>query len=313
MSQTITNPIIDPGADPWVVRHQGAYYYCHAGPRDSIRVRKASSLTQLGQAPPVSVWQAPSSGPFSRELWAPELHWYRERWYIYVAADDGNNAHHRMIALVSEGSDPQGVFSLVGKLELTPDRWAIDGTLLQHEGKLYFIWSGWEGTENIAQHLYLCPMRDPVTPSGPRVRISSPTYAWEQRGSGGPGKLPTINEGPQVLQRGKTTHIIYSASGSWCDDYCLGRLTLSSGGEPLNPAHWHKHPEPVFEKTDKIFGPGHCSFVDNWIVYHTARHSGAGWDRVVRAQPFAWNGDIPVFGKPQDSVTGEKNPRLWPT
>ena len=148
------------------------------------------------------------------------------------------SAYHKAL----RGSDPQGAFSRVGKLELTPDHWAIDGTLLVHEGKLYFIWSGWEGTENVAQHLYICPMRDPVTPSGPRVRISSPTYAWEKRGSGGSGKLPTINEGPQVLQKGKTTHVIYSAAGSWCDDYCLGRLTLQSGGSPLNPAHWHKHP-----------------------------------------------------------------------
>lgn len=292
-------PLIDSGADPWVIRYQGSYFYCHAGPQNSIVVRKATELTGLAHAPEVIVWRAPAIGPFSRELWAPELHHYKDRWYIYVAADDGDNAKHRMVVLVSEGNNPQGPFTLGGKLALTPDRWAIDGTLLQQGDKLYFIWSGWAGSENIAQHLYICPLQDPMTPSGPRVRISSPTYAWETRGSGGPDKLPTINEGPQVLQQGARTHVIYSAAGSWCDDYCLGRLTLELGGDPLNPAHWHKHPEPVFEKNETIFGPGHCSFVDNWIVYHAARHSGAGWNRVIRAQTFTWNGDTPVFGTPR--------------
>lgn len=292
-------PLIDSGADPWVIRYQGSYFYCHAGPQNSIVVRKATELTGLAHAPEVVVWRAPATGPFSRELWAPELHHYKDRWYIYVAADDGDNAKHRMVVLVSEGNNPQGPFTFGGKLALTPDRWAIDGTLLQQGGKLYFIWSGWAGSENIAQHLYICPLQDPMTPSGPRVRISSPTYAWEKRGSGGPDKLPTINEGPQVLQQGARTHVIYSAAGSWCDDYCLGRLTLELGGDPINPAHWHKHPEPVFEKNETIFGPGHCSFVDNWIVYHAARHSGAGWNRVIRAQTFTWNGDTPVFGTPR--------------
>jgi hypothetical protein len=44
----------------------------------------------------------------------------------------------------------------------------------------------------------------------------------------------------------------------------------------------------------------HCSFVDNWIVYHCARESGSGWDRVVRAQTFTWDGPFPVFGEPQE-------------
>jgi GH43 family beta-xylosidase len=70
----------------------------------------------------------------------------------------------------------------------------------------------------------------------------------------------------------------------------------------LEPSAWQKHPEPVFAKTEAIFGPGHCSFVrdgkQDWIVYHAARHAGSGWDRVIRAQPFTWKGDTPELGKP---------------
>jgi GH43 family beta-xylosidase len=299
--------ILGPGADPWVVRHEGCYLWCRSE-NHGVALRVADTLEGLANAPSQPLWQAPAIGPYSKEIWAPELHFYGDRWYVYVAADDGENANHRMIALRSEGTDPLGPYTCLGPLALTPDRWAIDGTLvdlsetsplLGGRGQaLYFVWSGWEGSENVAQHLYICPMADPVTPAGERVRISSPEYDWERRGSGGPGNLPTINEGPQVLQRNGTTHLIYSAAGSWCDDYCLGRLTLPPGADPLDAGAWQKHPEPVFQRTDTIFAPGHCSFVDDWIVYHTARHSGAGWDRIVRAQPFTWDRDTPVFGKP---------------
>ncbi len=292
----VTNPICS-GADPWMIRHEGRFLYCHTL-GDGVAVRQASSLGALGEAAPRRIWQAPDSGPYSREIWAPELHFYRDRWYVYVAADDGDNANHRTIVLRSETGDPLGPYVTLGKLALTPDRWSIDCTLLERSGRLYAIWSGWEGVENVAQNLYICPLDDPFTPSGERVRISTPDFEWEKRGSGGPGNLPTINEGPQVLLKNDTTHVIYSAAGSWCDDYCLGRLRLAPGDDPLDPTAWKKHPEPVFQKTESIFGPGHCSFVDNWIVYHSARHSGAGWDRVIRAQEFTWDGDIPVFGKP---------------
>jgi GH43 family beta-xylosidase len=287
--------ILCAGADPWVVSHEGRFIYCHAH-HNGVAVRVAETLEGIGDARVQVIWKAPDSGPYSKEIWAPELHFYNDRWYVYVAADDGDNANHRMIALHSDTL--LGPYDFAGPLALTPDRWAIDGTLLALGEQLYFVWSGWEGQENVAQHLYICPMQDPLTPSGERMRISSPEYAWETRGSGGPGNLPAINEGPQVLQRNGITHLIYSAAGSWCDDYCLGRLTLAPGANPLDADAWKKHPEPVFQKTERVFGPGHCSFVDNWIVYHSARSSGSGWDRVIRAQKFTWDGDVPNFGRP---------------
>ena len=295
---TLTNPICT-GADPWVIRHEGQLILCQSV-GNGVAIRRSETLEGLATATPELLWQALESGPFSQEIWAPELHFHQGRWYVYVAADDGDNANHRMIVLHSENL--LGPYVFMGKLALAPDRWAIDGTLVPFDGMLYFLWSGWEGFENTEQHLYICPMSDPLTPSGARVRLSSPGLAWEKRGSGGPSKLPAINEGPQVLERNGTLHIIYSAAGSWCDDYCLGRLSLAPGGDPLDSSAWQKHPTPVFEKTETVFGPGHCSFVSDGkqdvIVYHSARHSGAGWNRVIRAQPFTWKGDIPEFGKP---------------
>lgn len=291
------------GADPWVLKHGDAYLYCRST-GDRIELRRASILRGLADAAPVAVWKGNSGGKWSKELWAPELHRIDGVWTIYVAADDGRNENHRMIVLQREEDDPLGAFRFLGPLRLDPDRWAIDGTWcdLGDRGR-YFLWSGWDGERNVAQHLYICPMRTATGPAGPRVRISSPEFDWERRGSGGPDRLPTINEGPQILRRDGWLHVIYSASGSWCDDYCLGRLSLPPGRDPLDPTAWIKHPEPVFSRTDAVLGPGHASFTTtpdgtDWIVYHSARKTGSGWDRQVRLQPFRWDGVHPVFGRP---------------
>lgn len=295
-AETFTNPI-GPGNDPWVIRWHDQYYLCSSG--GGIRVAKAAKLQNIARSPRVVVWTPPATGMWSKELWAPELHYLAGKWYIYVAADDGNNANHRMHVLEGTTQDPQDPFVFKGRIAVPTDRWAIDGTVMTLAGKPYFIWSGWEGTANVRQNLYIAAMANPWTLSGDRVRISSPGLEWEQRGG-----MPHINEGPQALQRGKDTFIIYSASGSWSDYYCLGQLRLT-GADPLDSSAWTKHPKPVFSPTDKVFGPGHCAFTkspdggEDWIVYHAAVTSGSGWNRNIRIQEFDWNPDgSPAFGTP---------------
>lgn len=301
-----TNPIVASGADPWVVLWEKAYYYCYTR-RDAIHVRKAATLAEIGAGARATVWTAPDRGPYSKNVWAPELHRLGSRWYVYFAADDGENANHRMYALEGETREPQGKYRFAGKVAARTDRWAIDGTVGELNGHLYFVWSGWEGVENVRQGLYIAAMSDPLTLVGDRACISVPEHPWEKVGPAWAGKkdFPAgVNEGPEFLTHGGKTHVIYSANGSWGDDYCLGRLTYL-GGNPLDRRSWRKTSEPVFAGTDKVISPGHASFVtspdgkEDWIVYHAAKKAGAGWDRDVRAQKFAWNADnSPRFGRP---------------
>lgn len=294
----ITNPIVASGADPWVIRHADAYHLCQSR-RGAIWVSRFTRLREIGADRGKQVWSPPEGTDYSRGLWAPELHFLRGRWWIYVAADDGDNANHRMYVLEGSSMDPRDEFRFKGRIAAPTDRWAIDGTVLEMpDGRLYFIWSGWEGFENVAQHLYIAPMSNPWTISGERVRISSPELPWELHGR------PLINEGPEVLWHGDRLFLIYSASGSWADDYCLGQLAWT-GGDPLDAGSWVKHPTAVFSRTKDVFGPGHCSFVkspdgaEDWIIYHSAKFSGAGWNRRINMQRFGWTADgSPDFGLP---------------
>ncbi len=191
-------------------------------------------------------------------------------------------------------------FQYLGKISDKSDKWAIDGTVLVFNQQLYFVWSGWEGDTNVQQNLYIAQMDNPTTISSARRRISAPNHEWEKRGA--VNGLPTINEGPQVIQDSGKVFIVYSASGSWSDYYCLGMLELT-GDNPLLPDAWIKHEQPVFEGTDCVISPGHPSFLkigtQDYIVYHHTRIKGGGWqNRQVKIQPFYWQNFKPVFGTP---------------
>jgi len=297
---TFTNPIVksQDAADPWMVYRAGYYYFTFTlGNR--IEIWKSATITGVEQGTRVTVWQAPPTGTQCCNIWAPELHFINGRWYIYYAADDGNDINHRMYVLESTGDDPQGTYINKGKINAPTDRWAIDGSVLRKpDGSLYFIWSGWTNPNPGPQNIYIAPMSNPWTISGERTLISSPTNSWERIGW-------AVNEGPQALQKGGKTFIVYSASGGSTPDYCLATLT-NTDGNFLNPGSWQKSPGCVFARTDTVFGPGHNSFVkspdqtEDWIIYHArdaAFHTWAG--RTARAQKFNWTADgTPDFGRP---------------
>jgi GH43 family beta-xylosidase len=110
---------------------------------NNLTIWKTRSLPELKNAEKKIVWRPPSSGPYSHEIWAPELHLFDGKWYIYFAADAGTNHSHRLWVLENAANDPlKGEWTLKGKLADSTDRWAIDGTVFENSGRLYAAWSG---------------------------------------------------------------------------------------------------------------------------------------------------------------------------
>jgi GH43 family beta-xylosidase len=271
------------------------------------------------------VWEPPTSGWNRDQIWAPELHQVRGRWHIYYAASDGQNRNHRMGVLQALSDDPQGAYLDRGQLYTgdhienqeplvqTNNRWAIDGTVLELDDQLYFIWSGWEGELDV-QHLYIAPMRDACSVTGNRVRLcDNDTHLWERVGDDAMQR--GLHEGPQILVRNGRVFLIYSCSGSWQPTYKLGMLWMDRGADPLESQSWNKWPRPVLRSTEDVFGVGHCCFTrspdnsEDWILFHSKLRRREGWERLVRAQPFIWREDgFPFFGQPVSSGT----PMPWP-
>ena len=311
-TKTFTNPLLPSGADPWVIYHKGYYYYTNSL-QNKLNIWKVKNLADLASAEKKTVWAPPSGTQYSRELWAPELHYLNNKWYLYFAADDGSNNNHRLYVLENAAADPlTGNWVFKGKVGDATNKWAIDGSVFTHKGQLYMIWAGWEGDENGQQDLYIAKKKNPYTIDGPRVKISSPLYDWEKNGDLHDANNPphvNVNEGPEVLKHGDKIFLIYSASGCWTDFYALGMLTAKTNSNLLDPRSWTKSAEPVFKKSEEngVYAPGHNSFfkspdgTEDWIIYHANSKPGQGCGgfRSPRMQKFSWNKDgTPNFGIP---------------
>ncbi|MCL2014010.1 MAG: family 43 glycosylhydrolase, partial [Oscillospiraceae bacterium] len=320
-----TNPLMNRSGtaplganDPWVIYDDrpGFECYYYVWSNSGVRVAKMDDFYNLADNYNVSgqyrqAWS--DSGLYYGGVWAPEMFLFEndpndiedDRWVTYAAAltQNNNNESRRMIACVSSTNDPMGQWEAPVTMNITPDRWAIDGTVMRYNGKNYFIWSGWDGTVDVEQITYIAEMSSPTELATERVMISRPDQSWEQLGG-----RPWINEGQVWVERNGKHYILYSGSGSWSDDYCVGVLALT-GDNPLDPAHWTKHPTPILEKSVDMqesgvgmYGPGHPSVTTSrdgrdWLVYHANVNGGSGWSgRSAWIQLMLWDdNDFPVI------------------
>jgi GH43 family beta-xylosidase len=307
-SSTFRNPILNSGPDPWVIFRDG-YYYEMNTTGVNLTIRKSRDLSDIRHAERKVVWVPPPNQPYSAQLWAPELHFVRGKWYIYFAADSGRNETHRNWILENAAADPlSGEWVFKGHLTDKTNRWAIDPSVFEDGGRLYALWSGWPGKRNGTQNLYIAEMENPWTIRTKRVKVSSPHFDWERIGAENPPYV-AVNEGPEVVKHGEKLYLVYSASGCWTDHYALGFLTAAAGSDLLNPHSWKKSREPVFSSNPEghAYSPGHNGFfksldgTQDWIIYHANPEPGLGCRnaRSTRIQPFTWKADgSPDFGTP---------------
>jgi GH43 family beta-xylosidase len=305
-AHTFTNPLLSSGPDPWIIKKDNIYYYTHTlGNR--IALWKTTKVSELKNALVQTIWTAPTAGANAKNVWAPELHYLDNKWYMYYTAGSGDLSTQRTFVLENTSADPlNGTWTDKGQIgDPAANVFAIDATVFSYNGKNYFLWSGQASEADKTQRIYIARMTNPWTLETSRSLISSPQYSWEMVGA-----PPSVNEGPECLKSpaGKV-FLVFSASGCWTDDYALGMLTLKEGGDPLKAEDWTKSPAPVFSKeaTSSAFSPGHNSFfksvdgTEDWILYHANSQSGqaCGDNRNPRMQKITWNADgTPNFGKP---------------
>ena len=294
--RTFKNPIIENSdkcntSDPYIIFHNGTYYHCY-GNKSGVYVTKAKRIEDIEKGETKRVYEYLQDGITDFDWYAPELHLIDGVWYIYGSPDVGNG-FHSMSVLENKNADPTTPFENKGVIRGLEGQWTLDGTVLKYKDKNYLIWSS-------GKALVISRLVTPWKIEDEGTVIGQLEYDFEKRNG-------EVMEGPAVLKRHGRIFLIYSVNDSKTDDYALGLMEMK-GEEPTKKESWKKHPIAVFQKTEEVFGPGHCCFTkvldgDEWkdyIVYHANLETGSGWGgRSVWAQEVEYDEkDFPEFGKP---------------
>lgn len=280
------NPFIPERADPYITKGPDGYYYFTASypmkrdddPEgyDRVILRRAKHIEDLSTAEEITIWKAEDNCLSHRFIWAPELHYIQNKWYVYYAGSCRTDNYWAFDChvLECEGADPYtDKWIEKGRFQKTPEDtfsftgFSLDMTYFEANGRAYVIWA--QHSEVKISCLYIGEV-DPAAPwrliSLPML-LTQPEFDWETQ------RFP-VNEGPAVLKHADKLYVCFSASGTG-PEYCVGLLEADITADLLTPQSWKKYPRPILSSQDLSgeYGPGHNSFIkdedgNDLIVYH---------------------------------------------
>lgn len=279
MNKTVkyNEPWILQRADPYVYKHiDGTYYFTASVPAyDTIVLRSAKTLAGLAEAEEKVLWKKHESGPMSKHIWAPEIHYLFGKWYIYFAGGEMEDEWEiRPYVLECQGDNPmkdewieKGKMVRAKEDEFSFEAFSLDATVFENKGKWYYIWAEKVGVGKQISNLYIAEMENGYTLKTVQELLTTPDYDWERHGF-------WVNEGPGIIKHDGKIFMTYSASETGIQ-YCVGMLSADEDAELLDPRSWTKERYPVLATNEEkgIYGPGHNSFTkdeegNDIIVYH---------------------------------------------
>lgn len=264
-------------ADPYVYKHtDGKYYFTASVPAyDAIVLRCSDTLAGLAQAEEKVLWTKHESGPMSKHIWAPEIHFLYGKWYIYYAGGEMEAEWEiRPYVLECQGENPmtdewieKGKMRRAKDDEFSFEAFSLDATVFENKGRWYYIWAEKVGVGKQISNLYIAEMENGYTLKTVQVMLTTPDYDWERHGF-------WVNEGPGIIKHDGKIFMTYSASETGIQ-YCVGMLSADEDADLLDPKSWTKERYPVLTTNEEkgIYGPGHNSFTkdeegNDIIVYH---------------------------------------------
>ena len=251
-------------ADPYVYKHtDGKYYFTASVPAyDAIVLRCSDTLAGLAQAEEKVLWTKHESGPMSKHIWAPEIHFLYGKWYIYYAGGEMEAEWEiRPYVLECQGENPmtdewieKGKMRRAKDDEFSFEAFSLDATVFENKGRWYYIWAEKVGVGKQISNLYIAEMENGYTLKTVQVMLTTPDYDWERHGF-------WVNEGPGIIKHDGKIFMTYSASETGIQ-YCVGMLSADEDADLLDPKSWTKERYPVLTTNEEkgIYGPGHNSF-----------------------------------------------------
>jgi len=256
--------------DPTVLFHNGKYYLYPTGDNHGYDVYISEDLVNWNKGPRVFQSTEPN-------VWAPDVFYngIDGKFYLYYTVSGRIG--------VAIADRPDGVFKDHGTLIEN----AIDAHMFLDEDDKYYLYY----VEYPGFRIHVQPMDSLVRMKGGPVRIIYATDPWEK-------KHAAVTEAPWMLKHRGIYYLLYSASGADTQDYAIGYAKAKS---PIGPFTKYTA-NPIIEKGDGIFGPGHCSVTKTldgqlWMVYHQQKNGKRGWNRIICIDPLWFDDQGELHGK----------------
>lgn len=222
------------GSETWTNHASGINYYTSAdlenweGPFPAFR-------------PPMGFWA-------DRNFWAPEVHFYRGRYTMFVSFKAPDICRGTQILTADS---PQGPFLPISDGPATPPDWeCLDGTLFLDANNQPWIVFCHEWVQVGDGEVCALQLSDDLKSAivGPHVLFRASEASWSQE-INSKGRKGYVTDGPW-LHRLASGHLIMLWSSFGAGGYTIG-VARSASGEILGP--WEQLPEPLYAGDG-----GHC-------------------------------------------------------
>ncbi len=235
--------------DPFILPvEQERSYYLVASAGRSVTVRQSEDLTTWGE--PKTVFTIPEGFWGGEAIWAPEMHQYRGRYYLFATfmnqepvGEQWTNWPPRVRrgTQVLVADSPLGPFKSFANHSHTPtNEMALDGTLWVEDGRPYMVYCHeWvqvrDGTMKVVQ------LSEDLssTVGEPQLLFKGSDALWAPR-----GRDRYITDGP-ALYRSKSGKLFMLWSSFSETGYTTG-IAISDSGKVAGP--WRQQSGPFFRE-----------------------------------------------------------------
>lgn len=220
--------------------------------RGGVEVLKSKDLEHWES--PHQVFEVPVDNWITGDLWAPEVHAYKGKYYLFATLNSdiewkkASFSHHYTFrgTQVFWSHSPEGPFMAFGKMPFTPmDEMALDGTLWVENGQPYMIYCH-EWLQIVDGTMKIVPLKKDLSgPAGNPLRLFCASSAQWSTGSGLiNGEMIYVTDGC-FIYRTKIGKLLMIWSSFMNGEYAIG-IAESVTGKVTGP--WQQQPEPLFHK-----------------------------------------------------------------
>lgn len=225
-------------------------YFSSRGPHGRAAVACYSSRDLEQWTGPTYVFEAPADWWADRNIWAPEMHAYREKYYLFLTFDSTHALAEQWrdwLPRVKRGSQvlvadsPVGPFQpFANQATLPADMMTLDGSLWEEDGVPYMVFCHeWvqikDGTVEMMQ---LAPDLS-ATVGEPKRLFDGSDAPWSTKGPRG----EHVTDGPW-LHRTKSGQLLLLWSSFHDSRYCVG-IARSASGKLAGP--WIQSPTTLYD------------------------------------------------------------------